>query len=71
MKNLKMITVIVISILALIVVLQNTQSVETKILFATITIPRAFLLFLVFLFGLIAGGILTVTVSHKKKVNKN
>lgn len=67
MKNLKMIVIVVVSLLVLIVVLQNTQSVETKLLFVTITMPRAFLLFLTFLFGFVVGSVSTVTFSRKGK----
>ena len=41
MKNLKMIVIVVVSLSVLIIVLQNTQSVETKLLFVTIAMPRA------------------------------
>ncbi len=64
MKKLKTIVVVVISLLVLIVVLQNTQSVETKLLFVTITMPRAFLLFLAFLFGFVVGSISTISFSR-------
>ena len=67
MKNLKMIVLIVVSLLVLIVVLQNTQSVETKILFITITMPRAFLLFLTSLFGFVIGTIATLSFSNRGK----
>jgi len=71
MKKIKMVVIIIISLLVLIVVLQNTQSVETKLLFITITMPRAFLLFLAFLFGFIVGSILTISISGRsqKKIN--
>jgi len=67
MKNLKMVVLIVVSLLVLIIVLQNTQSVETKLLFVTITMPRAFLLFLTFLFGFIIGIITTASISGKSQ----
>jgi uncharacterized integral membrane protein len=67
MKKLKMTVIVVVSLLVLIVVLQNTQSVETKLLFVTITMPRAFLLFLTFLFGFIVGSVSTLTFSQKGK----
>ena len=38
--------------LAVVVVLQNTETVETRILFATVAMPRALLLFVT----LVAGG---------------
>jgi len=66
MNKLKMTVIIVISLAVLIVVLQNTQSVETKLLFVTITMPRAFLLLLTFLFGFIAGAILTMRFSRSQ-----
>lgn len=65
MKKFKIVAVVVISLLVFIVVLQNTQSVETKLLFATITMPRALLLFLTFLFGFIAGAISTWKFSKR------
>ena len=67
MKNLKIIVIVIVSLLVLIVVLQNTQSVETKLLFITITMPRAFLLFLTFLFGFVVGSVSTATFSRKGK----
>jgi len=69
MKKFKIITMVVVSLLVLIVILQNTESVETKLLFVKITMPRAFLLMLTFLFGFIAG--LLATVRFGSKTNKN
>jgi uncharacterized integral membrane protein len=65
MKKFKIITIAVVSILVLIVILQNTQSVETKLLFVKITMPRAFLLMLTFLFGFIAGLLATLRLGTK------
>lgn len=49
-----------LAVLVLIVVLQNTESVETKILFMTMTMPRAALLFgaltVGFLLGIFTAG---------------
>ena len=59
MKKFKTITIAVVLVLVLIVILQNTQSVETKFLFVKITMPRAFLLMLTFLFGFALGVIVT------------
>ena len=55
MKKAKITIILVVSVLALIVSLQNTQAVETKLLFATITMPRVVLLALTFLGGFIVG----------------
>ena len=55
MKKVKFITVLIISLLALILILQNTRAVETRLLFMTITMPRALLLLVTFLVGFTAG----------------
>ncbi len=55
MKKAKIIIILVVSLLALVVSLQNTQAVETKLLFATITMPRVLLLILTFITGFIVG----------------
>lgn len=65
MKKFKTITIAVVLVLVLIVILQNTQSVETKFLFVKITMPRAFLLMLTFLFGFIAGLLVTLRLEGK------
>ncbi|MHC4068607.1 MAG: LapA family protein [Planctomycetota bacterium] len=57
----KFIIVLVISLLTLILILQNTTAVETKVLFMTITMPRALLLLVTFLVGFIAG-LITMSV---------
>ena len=67
MKKFKIIAIAVVLLLVLIVTLQNTQSVETKLLFAKITMPRAFLLMLTFLFGFIAGLLTTLRLGSKTK----
>ncbi len=43
------------AILVLIIVLQNTEAVETKLLFMTITVPRAVLLFGTTVAGYVLG----------------
>ena len=43
------------AILLLVVVLQNTEAVETKVLFMTITVPRAVLLFGTTVVGYVLG----------------
>lgn len=45
MQHTKLIITLILSALIFIVVLQNTEPVVTKILFITITMPRAVLLF--------------------------
>ena len=55
MERIKSVLMAVLLVLVIIVVLQNTQEVETKILFATITMPRALLLFLTLGSGIVIG----------------
>jgi len=55
MKKAKMIIVLVISLIAVIVFFQNTEIIETKFLFAKITMPRFLLLILTFIMGFIVG----------------
>ena len=61
MKRAKIIVILVISLLALVVSMQNTEAVETKVLFANIIMPRVLLLILTFITGFIAA---LITASH-------
>jgi len=65
MKKAKIITIVVILLLALIVFLQNTQAVETKFLFLTVTMPRVLLLFVTFILGFV-GGLITASYVLRK-----
>ncbi len=69
MQKAKIIAATLLGILALIVVVQNTDAIETRLLFATVTMPRAVLLFGTLLVGF-AGGVLVasrlVRVGNKK-----
>ena len=69
MNTLKLVAIAVISLVVLIVVLQNTQAVETNLLFLTVTMPRAALLFGTLIIGF-AIGVLTAghIVSTAKRV---
>jgi uncharacterized integral membrane protein len=55
MKKTKVVALIALPILAVIVFLQNTEAVETKLLFMTVTMSRALLLILTFAVGFAAG----------------
>ena len=65
MKKAKVIGIILISILAVVIFLQNTQAVETKILFTTVTMSRALLLMLTFVAGF-ATGMITMSYMTRK-----
>jgi uncharacterized integral membrane protein len=62
-KRIRMIAISVIVVLLLVIVLQNTQQVETNILFIEVSMPRA--LFIVVLF---AAGWLTGVLSAWKRL---
>jgi uncharacterized integral membrane protein len=66
MKRAKMIGILVLALSVAIVILQNTESVETKILFLSFTMPRAALLFLTALIGFILGVLSSLSVGRKK-----
>ena len=53
----KLIALLVLAVLAVILVLQNTQMVMTRLLFVTVSMPLAALLALTLLIGF-AGGVL-------------
>jgi uncharacterized integral membrane protein len=67
MAKFKTIVIALVLLLVLILILQNTQSVETKFLFAKVTMPRAFLLMLTFLFGFVAGLLAALSFGRKAK----
>jgi uncharacterized integral membrane protein len=56
--KLKIVGIAVIALIVVIVVLQNTQRIETKLLFLTVTMPNAALLFGTLIIGF-AIGVLT------------
>jgi uncharacterized integral membrane protein len=57
-NKLKIVAIAVITLVVVVVVLQNTQAVETKLLFLTVTMPNAALLFGTLIVGF-AIGVLT------------
>jgi uncharacterized integral membrane protein len=70
MKKAKIIVILVVSVLVLIVSLQNTQAVETKLLFATISMPRVLLLTLTFVGGFIVGLIAATQILGSSRKSK-
>ena len=65
MGKLKIIIIVVILLLTLIVSIQNTQAVETRLLFVTVTMPRVLLLLLTFVLGIIGGIVIASHVLQK------
>jgi uncharacterized integral membrane protein len=58
LNKLKIVAIAVIALVVVVVALQNTQAVETKLLFFTVTMPNAALLFGTLVIGF-AIGVLT------------
>jgi len=44
MKRFKLISIAILVLLGIVIILQNTEQVETRLLFVSITMPRAILL---------------------------
>ena len=65
MSRVRIVIAIVVAILAIIIALQNTQAVETKLLLVTITMPRAVLLFVTLLVGSALGLVSAVWFSRR------
>jgi uncharacterized integral membrane protein len=63
----KFIIGIVIGILVVIFILQNTEVVEIGFLFWTISISRALMVFMVFIVGILLGAVLKGMGKKKKK----
>jgi len=55
MPRWKLITLVVLVFLAVVIVWQNRSPVATKILFVTVTMPLAVLLFITVAMGFVAG----------------
>ena len=66
MAKAKLIAALVLAVLVIIVVLQNTQPVETKFLFMAITMPRAALLATTMLIGMAVGMLIALSLSGRK-----
>lgn len=66
MKHWRLIGVCICLLLAAILVLQNTEEVETSLLFARVVMPRAVLLFATMVFGFIAGVLSMIWLERRK-----
>ena len=67
MKRFKMISIAVLTILGVIIILQNTEQVETKLLFLSITMPRAILLMGTTLIGFALGILVALFFPRNEK----
>ena len=67
MNKTKLIAAAIISILGIIIIVQNTDPVETHILFFTVTMPRFILLLITALLGFAVGLLSAFGFKLKKK----
>ena len=65
MKRFKVIVLLVLVGLALIVVQQNTEAVDTRLIFVTVSMPRAVLLGIALLVGFVCGILATLAVERQ------
>ena len=66
MNKAKLISIIVLAILTAVVILQNVEPVNTKLLFFTLTMPRALLLAITWLGGLVCGLLIPLKAKRQK-----
>ena len=71
MQKAKVIAIAVLALLVVIIVLQNTEVVETRLLFVTIALPRAALLFGTLVAGFAIGVLMAARIMGKKKTDAN
>jgi uncharacterized integral membrane protein len=67
MKRFKLIVAALIAVLVIIVIFQNRGSVQVKLLWATVAMPRAMLLAVTFLVGAIGGLLLASNILRRSK----
>jgi uncharacterized integral membrane protein len=67
MRNLKFIIASLLAILVAIMVVQNREPVETHLLFATVVMPHAILLFIASAAGFALGILLSMSLNAKRK----
>ncbi len=65
MQKIKLVVAVVAAVITLIIVLQNTEPVVTRVLFATIEMPRAVLLFGTSAVGFLMGVLVSMHLSGK------
>ena len=68
MKKAKLVAIVIVSVVALIVVLQNTEVTDARILFWDLPMSRALLLILTFVLGFVVGVLVAGNFLRKKRV---
>ena len=69
MRKVKLIVIVVVSILTLVILLQNTEPVQARVIFVTAQMSLALLMMLTFVLGFVVG-ILVPTYSLRKTGGK-
>ncbi len=67
MHRLRLLFIALAVLLVIVLVLQNTESVETRMLFMKVSVPRAVLLASTYLIGLVSGILIAVRLSASKE----
>jgi len=70
MQRFKLITAAILALLGVVIILQNTEPVETKLLFLSITMPRAVLLLGTTLIGFALGVLVSLFLQRNNKLPK-
>jgi lipopolysaccharide assembly protein A len=65
MPKIKLVALLTLLLVALLLILQNTQTVATNLLFVTVSMPLAALLALTLLIGLAAGVLVALKVGKR------
>jgi len=71
MERFKLIATAILALLGAIIILQNTEPVETKLLFLSITMPRAILLIGTTLIGFALGVLVSFFFRRKEQSPKS
>jgi len=71
MERFKLIATAILALLGVIIILQNTEPVETKLLFFSITMPRAILLMGTTLIGFALGVLVSFFFKSKDQIQKS
>jgi lipopolysaccharide assembly protein A len=66
MPKLKLVALLVLAVLAIVLVIQNTQAVVTRLLFVTVSMPLAALLALTLLIGFAGGVLVALKVGNRR-----
>ena len=67
MVKAKLMAALGLAVLVIILVFQNTEPVETKFLFVTVTMPRAALLAITMLLGIAMGILLSMGLAGRRE----